>query len=381
MEARQNLLRWAKSQGILQDGISFVEIPGRGNGIVARRRLKEGQTLLTVPPKAFRSLHSVPENVLTKLAPDVSIHALLAAELALDKSPDLAPWKAVLPTLSDFEVTMPFMWHHELQDLLPQPAKDIVRRQQAKFSRDWQSVSKAFPAMHRDEYLYAWFVINTRTFYYVTAQMEAYPPDDRLALLPVADLFNHAAGGCRVSFTPSGRFSVCTDRAYRAGEEVYISYGEHSNDFLLAEYGFVLEENRWDQISLQDLLLPKLDMTQRAQLESRDCLGSFTLSADNLGCRKTQVALRLLCCTQEEWQWFVDIEEDHGPTCQRKVDVLLMQLLQDLSGGAKKMLEDIGEMSIGRSVQRELLAGRWKQIQTMVTQAIDRLKARTATEE
>ncbi|KAK3897591.1 hypothetical protein C8A05DRAFT_19674 [Staphylotrichum tortipilum] len=303
------------------------------------------------PPKAVRSLHSVPEDVLTRLAPDVSIHALLAAELALDKSPDLALWKAVLPTLSDFEVTMPFMWHHDLQDLLPQPARDIVRRQQARFSRDWESVSKAFPAMCRGEYLYVWFVINTRTFYYVTAQMEAYPPDDRLALLPVADLFNHAAGGCRVSFTPGGRFSICTDRAYRAGEEDYISYSEYSNDFLLAEYGFVLEENRWDQVSLQDLLLPKLDMT-------RDCLGPFTLSADNLGCRKTHVALRLLCCTQEEWQWFVDVEEDHGPTCQKKVDVLLIQLLHDLLDGAKKMLEDIGEMSIGQSVQRELLAGR-----------------------
>lgn len=42
MEARQNLLRWAKSQGILKDGISFVEISGRGNGIVARRPLKVG---------------------------------------------------------------------------------------------------------------------------------------------------------------------------------------------------------------------------------------------------------------------------------------------------------------------------------------------------
>lgn len=319
--------------------------------------------------------------MLTRLAPDVSIHALLAAELALDKSPAFAPWKAVLPTLSDFEATTPFMWRHELQDLLPQPARDLVRRQQAVFSRDWESVSKAFPAMRRGEYLYAWFVINTRTFYYATAQTEAYPPDDRLALLPVADLFNHAACGCRVSFIPDGPFSICTDRAYRAGEEVYISYGDHSNDFLLAEYGFVLEENRWDRVSLQDLLLPKLDMTQRAQLESRDCLGPFTLTADNLGCRKTQVALRLLCCTQEEWQRFVDFEEDHGPTCQQKVDVLLMQLLHDLSDGAKKMLKDIGEMSIGQSVQRELLAGRWKQIQTMVTQAIDSLKARAAPEE
>ncbi len=287
----------------------------------------------------------------------------------------------MLPTLSDFEATTPFMWHPKLQELLPQPARDIVRRQQARFSRDWESVSKAFPAMRRREYLHSWFVINTRTFYYVTAQMESYPPDDRLAFLPVADQFNHAAGGCRVSFTPGGEFTICTDRAYRAGEEVYISYGEHSNDFLLAEYGFVLEENRWDRVSLQDVLLPKLDLAQRAQLEGRDCLGPFTLSTENLGCRKTQAAFRSLCYTQEEWQSFVDGEEDQGPTCQKKVDVLLMQILQDLADGAKKNLQDIGEISVGQGAQRELLAGRWKQIQTMVTQAIDSLKVRAAPEE
>ena len=133
--------------------------------------------------------------------------------------------------------------HPQANGLTPRPTRTTGPRRsssarscegfvQAVNKFEFRTYVSALEGLEEDgvgELLGAPAIINTRTFYYVTAQMEAYPPDDRLALLPVADLFNHAAGGCQVSFTPDGCFSVCADRVYRAGEEVYVSYGEHSN--------------------------------------------------------------------------------------------------------------------------------------------------------
>ncbi|KAK4106013.1 hypothetical protein N658DRAFT_490624 [Parathielavia hyrcaniae] len=66
-----------------------------------------------------------------------SMDAVLAAELALDKLPDLSPWESRAPNdVRSRGHDAPFMWHRKLQHSLPQPAKDLVRRQQARFSRD-----------------------------------------------------------------------------------------------------------------------------------------------------------------------------------------------------------------------------------------------------
>jgi len=46
---------------------------------------------------------------------------------------------------------MPFVWPEELQSLLPKPAKVILKKQQAKFQREWDIVAKSFPDMLHEE--------------------------------------------------------------------------------------------------------------------------------------------------------------------------------------------------------------------------------------
>ncbi|MCJ1394651.1 hypothetical protein MMC18_007531 [Xylographa bjoerkii] len=372
MEDFQDLISWAMGKGVELDGIKPQRIPNRGLGVVATRSLKAGETILTVPTRALRSLVTVPKNISRKLPPDLSLHGLLAANLALDKTIQFTSWNAVLPTWADFQASTPFMWPNELQLLLPKPAKDLLKKQQAKFQQDWNVVAKTFLELRREKYLYTWFIVNTRTFYYVTPKMERLPRDDRLALLPVADLLNHADSGCHVSFSPES-FTITADCAYRAGEEVHICYGGHSNDFLLTEYGFVLAKNKWDEVCLDDVILPNLNLTQKAELEDRGFLGKYMVDAETIGCHRTQVALRLLCCTPRQWRSFVDAEDD-GDASQGEVDALLTQLLGRVSQTIGETLENIENLNVGQDTQRELLAERWKQIKTMITQTIDRLK-------
>jgi len=302
----------------------------------------------------------------------MSIHALLAADLAIDRITSFSVWRNTLPTLADFNVGLPFMWHKRLQELLPKPARELLEKQQDSFYRDWSNVVKGFPDLSREEYLHSWFIINTRTFYYVTRQMEKYPPIDRLALVPVADLFNHADDGCEVMFTPDG-FVISTDRGYRAGQEVFISYGTHTNDFLLVEYGFLPAENRWDKICLDHVILPKLSTTHKEQLRSRGLLCPFMLDCNTLGCKKTQAAVRLLCsCSRGEWQEFLDTE-GCGEHCRENMDMLLRSLLAEYLAEVRKAAQEAENLQVGEDVQRKLIIQRWKQIDTTVTRAINRL--------
>ncbi len=113
-----------------------------------------------------------------------------------------------------------------------------------------------------------------------------------MVLNPFADYFDHADEGCSVEYGPKG-FKISSDRVYERDDEIYISYGSHSNDFLLAEYGFILPGNKWDEIQLDHILLAELSTRQRYQLEELGFLGKYALDHGTV-CHRTHVALRLI---------------------------------------------------------------------------------------
>ncbi|EAQ83168.1 hypothetical protein CHGG_10986 [Chaetomium globosum CBS 148.51] len=371
---QDNLARLAKENAVLLKGVRLKDIPGRGAGMVAHRRLKRGQKILRVPTQLVHSLHTVPERISGRLPPDMSIHALLAANLTVDGMAGLSTWKDSLPTLGDFNTGLPFMWHKELQELLPKPARELLKKQQDSFHRDWNKVAKAFPDLRQDDYLHSWFVINTRTFYYATPRTEKYPPVDRLAIVPIADFFNHADTGCEVTFDKDG-FIVSADRDYHGDQEVYISYGAHTNDFLLAEYGFLPAANRWDEVCVDEVILPKPSTAHKELLQGEGLLGPFMLDSETLGCKKTQAAVRLLCCgSRGQWKESLD-GEGCGEHCRGEAYTLLRSLLVDYSAMVGKAVQDVGGLQVGQAAQRELLEQRWRQVDTIVTQALSHLQS------
>lgn len=199
---------------------------------------------------------------------------------------------------------------------------------------------------------------------------------DRMALNPVADLLNHTdVNGCIVSFDDK-HFTITTTKEYSVGEEIYISYGNHSNDFLLVEYGFLLAQNKWDEVCLDDVILPALSATQKEELESVSFLGNYVLDSRTV-CHRTQVALRIMCVSLGKWQSFVDGVDD-GERSQRMVDELLVKLLKKYEQAIKKTLKSIataGKFDEGAEKARDdLLEARWAQIQALVAATIQRLE-------
>lgn len=288
----QDLLQYAAKLGVQLNGIMPRRLPGRGYGMVATRDVQPAETVLSIPTRALRTLATVPKAMSRKLDHDVSVHGILAADLVLslhDGSSDYAPWDAVLPTTTDLE-GMPMLWPTKLQDLLPSAARTTLVRQQAKLQRDWaatkvwadgedgdeskegtQGKKGKLARLTYEKYLHGWLLVNSRTFYYTTPRSEktTISHDDRMAMQPVADLFNHAADhGCEAAYAAKG-FSFVADRLYEEGDEVPISYGAHSNDALLVEYGFILtgSTNKWDEVALDAVILPRLTAAQKDDLE------------------------------------------------------------------------------------------------------------------
>lgn len=309
----------------------------------------------------------------------MSVHGLLAADLALDESVTHSKWNAVMPTKEEVMASLPLAWDPDLQEYFPKPARDSIRKQQTRFKRDWDIVHATFPSLLEDDYLYAWLLVNTRTFYYTTPKTEKLPRHDRMILQPVADLLNHADEGCSVSFDGRG-FTIRSGRAYAAGEEVCICYGRHGNDVLLAEYGFALAagRNRWDEVCLDGTVLPRLSARQRRHLEDRGFLGNYKLDAATV-CYRTQVALRILCVPLGEWRDVVDGLDD-GEAQQGEVDRLLILLLRELREGARETIANIEGAKAGLDHQRQALKDRWVQIIDLVSSTILRLESSVAQE-
>ncbi|KAK4248818.1 hypothetical protein C7999DRAFT_39949 [Corynascus novoguineensis] len=405
MDIYDELVLWAQNQGVELHGVAPRELPGRGVGIVAMKHIKAGDLLLQIPTSVLRTIDTVRPEVKQSLPKDTKVHALLAADLALDSSTSkYSIWNAVVPARESITASLPLAWDTRLHSYLPKPALALLRKQQAKFNRDWAVVQQSPLAaaaagssssavttptitttaadthplaatINRQDYLYAWLLVNTRTFYHETRQTAArLARDDRMVLQPVADLLNHAdAGECAVAFDAGG-FTVAAARDYAPGDEIHICYGKHHNDLLLVEYGFVLTGgNRWDEVCLDDAVLPALSAAQRALLDERGFLGNYVLDAGTV-CYRTHVALRLLCCVSAgEWERLVNDGEDGGEALQEEVDRLLVRLLRRFRGTVEGKIRELEALEVGLPSQREILCTRWQQIGRLVDQTIERL--------
>ncbi|KAI1863082.1 uncharacterized protein JN550_009818 [Neoarthrinium moseri] len=372
MDHIPKLLDWAETKGIKLDGISPKRLAGRGVGVVATRDLKTDDIILEVPTSCHRSIDTVPKTVRSTLPKEISVQGLLATDLALEDSStsQYSIWNSVCPTPEDF-TSIPLLWPQALQALLPGPAAKLLAAQQAKLARDWAAASAAFPDLAEDRFRYGWLLANTRTFFYPSPALKRRQNEGRMVLQPVADLLNHAEEGCNVAFDAKS-FVVRANREYEEGEEVRICYGRHGCDFLMVEYGFVLDPNRWDEFGLDDVILPKLTRQWKERLKDRGFLGRYVLDREQV-CYRTQVAVRTLCCGVGEWMRFAD-GEDGGEESQDMVNELLAEMLGKYRKTIRKRIDEATHTQEGEECQRELLAERWRQIDRLVEATVDRLQ-------
>lgn len=346
---------------------------------------------------ALPSIHSL------KLQETITVHGKLAFTLALwykgHKEHDYTLWQDVWPTSSDFKATMPIYYPAPLQALLPPAAKSLLSKQTQNLERDWASIAPHNQGLiDKPTYTYTWLIVNTRTFYWsypdlpnAHARLPKRRPkltaDDCYCMCPFIDYFNHSDAGCDPQLSENG-YTVTADRAYAAGEEVFITYGSHTNDFLLTEYGFILPaSNKHDAIPLDDLLLPLLEKEQVDALKEDSFYANYTLygkERDETVCYRTQSVLRLLVLDAKRYAAFVSGDDD-GARDQGRVNRYLAGVLTKYSRKIADIIEHVEGLDLGQDSekaekgvvegQRETVLKRWKQIRDMVNNAIQTLES------
>lgn len=219
-----------------------------------------------------------------------------------------------------------------------------------------------------------------------------------MTLCPFIDYFNHTADAdCKVEFsgavpsTPasptdgaSGRpgdgFTVSMAKEVEdVGREVFVSYGCHSNDFLMVEYGFLLDANKWDDVVLDTVVgeVMKDGGRRREVLEEEGFWGNYTMDRNGV-CFRTQAAARM-SLVPEMVAGLVDEKteerllgrfrrflsgEDGGEREQGMVDGVIRGWLDGLRKRGKEALKELGRVEEGYA--KDCVGRRWKQILEIV---------------
>jgi hypothetical protein len=309
--------------------------------------------------------------------------------------------------MSDFQSTMPLCYSKDLQGLLPHAATLLLTNQRAKLEKDWKDLHTHIPSVDKDMFTYTWLIVNTRTFFWEYPDLPNSHPrlpkkrsqltaDDCYAMCPFMDYFNHSDVGCNPESDSRG-YSVTADRDYKAGEEVFVTYGAHTNDFLLAEYGFILDSNQNDSMPLDHILLPLFNTEQVDALKEDGFHGNYTLFAkEPTICHRTQAALRLLLLDNKRYSLFVSGDDD-GIREQSRVNTYLADVLTKYSRQIIDILEELERLEVDtsnrggdnkkrrisivsgkgltKSEHRDVLLKRWKQIRELVNTATEVLRA------
>ncbi|KAF1841368.1 SET domain-containing protein [Cucurbitaria berberidis CBS 394.84] len=400
-EEHTRFVTWAEENGVTINGVAPARFVGRGMGIVAAQDIKKGDRLVDVRNTSLVHI-ALPSIKALKLPEHTTVHGRLAAALALwysDSSSknEYKPWQDVWPSEADFKHTMPLYYPPQLQSLLSPAATKLLTTQRANLEKDWADLHTSIPSISKEAFTYTWLIVNTRTFYWDYPDLpNAHPrlprqrkakltAADCYAMCPVMDYFNHSDVGCEPTHNSSG-YSVSADRAYTAGEEVSVSYGPHTNDFLLVEYGFLLERNANDSVPLDGLLLPLLSAEQSAALKEDGFYGTYTLSsASTTGspviCHRTQAVLRLIVLDSKRYAAFVGGDDD-GSRDQARLDSFLVGVLTRYSRHIVDVIEEVEEVQtreegegVAQPAQKDSLLKRWKQIQSVVNAAIKHLES------
>ena len=233
------------------------------------------------------------------------ISMYLVLELQRGKNSFWWPFIDSLPEITDFSLT-PLLWqvlevdeHTTLMDHLPPSTRKMATKIYERFTSDYEVVQKALASKTDSQmlslktYLWAWLSINSRCLYMDIPLLIT--REDNFTMAPYVDFLNHSPDDhCNLKIDATG-FHVFTTCKYLEDEQLYLSYGPHSNEFLLCEYGFALHgDNKWNELDLTDTILPLFDAKQIEFLKENDYYGDYTVSFESGPSFRTEVALATL---------------------------------------------------------------------------------------
>ncbi|SCU96732.1 LAFA_0G07800g1_1 [Lachancea sp. 'fantastica'] len=228
------------------------------------------------------------------------------------------PFFDVFPTPEELS-SIPALWelsiaskNKPLFDCLPWASKSHAERIVALVRNDWSVIEplvkqwcnkierdSGISLTSRDfysDFLHIYFVINSRCLYMHVPLKDSIA--DNFTLVPYVDFLNHDADS-ELYCTPKvdklkrgkcglGTFSIIggSHQYKQSGEQILLSYGAHSNDFLLNEYGFVLPTNKWNYMDVSPHCESMISgKSLQDFLKKHEFWGDYTISEGDISYR------------------------------------------------------------------------------------------------
>ncbi|ODQ66998.1 SET domain-containing protein [Nadsonia fulvescens var. elongata DSM 6958] len=160
------------------------------------------------------------------------------------------------------------------------------------------------------QYKHAWLCVNSRCLYHTLSAASSlktrafnWKASDNLTMAPYVDFLNHSTDTklhC-VAKTVTLGFEVCASpvSGYKKGEEILLCYGAHSNEKLLCEYGFCVDDNPWETVDITNEIVSGYIMNKsetdfskeiNVLLNKYDYYDGYTINNHGLSFR-TEVAI------------------------------------------------------------------------------------------
>jgi len=337
---------------------------------MATEPIPAGTVLLEVPARALLTIDSG-ESYDKSIKRHKTAHEILTEATGPTVETDRQPWYGTWPDFDSVNSSFPLMWDKQWQNLLPPTAKKIFDIQLLKYKsavRGREQQLARGDKRQTEAYKYRWLLINSRCYFwpYAKSRQSAGNVDECMALVPFADYFNHSDSGSAFVTSPKG-CTMTSDRDYRVGDEVIACYGTHSNDFLLVEYGFIMDKNEHDHLELDHIIESMLTAKQRQLLDDMGYLGKYGFYPHGT-CFRTEIALAAMTLATTKTEQ-VAAGEGLSDWDQAKVDSKRDEVFLRYLDEVEDVLEDI---DTGRYPGiPPCLEGRWRQMKALLRNTED----------
>ncbi|KAL4434341.1 hypothetical protein ABPG75_000782 [Micractinium tetrahymenae] len=254
-----DLVSWVQEAGGSTAGV-VVRRDESGFGLAAAQDCGPGATLISLPqrchltydgstdPRLLALIDQVPAELWgAKLALQVVAHRLLG---------QASPYAAYVNNLPMGVAGLPIFFNGEaLGTLQYPPVTEQVKKRCRWLLSFTQQVLGPLRGTDRDPFEGAEVDANALGWALAVVTSRAFRtrgPGQPASLLPLVDMSNHSfEPNAKVVPGPGGSMHMVALRELHAGEDVLISYGGLSNDFLLLDYGFLVPGNLYDTVQLR----------------------------------------------------------------------------------------------------------------------------------
>ena len=282
---------WMKSNGARFPHLTLRRYASDYRGVHAVCRhgeITKGKTLLKIPHKILVTVELAKQSAIGKLLqPLTSLgsQALLAMYLLAEKyKGELSTWKPWLDVLPQSFNTLPMFFNSEELSLLT-GSHDLlikIKSQQKSMRDEFHSINRIkglnndYPLFCYDDFVWACLAVGTRVFSLCINGVKT------SVLAPLADMMNHKnpAGTNWTYDSKKQSFVLTACTSLNDGDAVYESYGVKDNKRFFASYGFVLEENPANEVTVvirADLSSPPPSASSTSTVDTSSPQRTFTI--------------------------------------------------------------------------------------------------------